>query len=65
MDTISVPIFITKEGEWFVACCPMLDIATQGRTEEEKTSLAGRGEKDDSRILKAQQEKMMNVQARI
>ena len=35
MDTISFPIIITKEGEWFVACCPMLDIATQGRAEEE------------------------------
>ena len=35
MDTISFPIIITKEGAWFVACCPMLDIATQGRTEEE------------------------------
>jgi len=29
------PIFITKEAKWFVAECPILDIATQGRTEEE------------------------------
>jgi len=35
MDIISYPGLISKEGKWFVACCPMLDIATQGRTEEE------------------------------
>ncbi|MBU1102526.1 type II toxin-antitoxin system HicB family antitoxin [Patescibacteria group bacterium] len=29
------PIFITKEGKWFVAACPILGIATQGKTEEE------------------------------
>jgi predicted RNase H-like HicB family nuclease len=35
MDIISFPVLISKEGKWFVASCPMLDIATQGRTEEE------------------------------
>jgi len=35
MDVISFPVLISKEGKWFVACCPILDIATQGRTEEE------------------------------
>ena len=35
MDIISFPVLISKEKKWFVACCPMLDIATQGRTEEE------------------------------
>jgi len=35
MDIIPFPVLISKEGKWFVACCPMLDIATQGRTEEE------------------------------
>lgn len=29
------PVFITKEGGWFVAECPILDIATQGKTEAE------------------------------
>lgn len=29
------PIFMTKEGKWFVAACPVLGIATQGKTEEE------------------------------
>jgi len=29
------PIFITKEGKWFVAECPVLGIATQGETEKE------------------------------
>ena len=29
------PIIITKEGKWFVASCPLLDIATQGKTEFE------------------------------
>lgn len=32
---IPVPILITKERKWFVASCPILDIATQGRTEKE------------------------------
>ncbi len=36
-DKIPVPlsVVITKEGSWFVAACPMLDIATQGKTEKE------------------------------
>jgi predicted RNase H-like HicB family nuclease len=35
------PILLTKEGKWFVASCPLLDIATQGRTEREvKENLA-------------------------
>lgn len=29
------PIFVTTEGKWFVAECPLLSIATQGRTEQE------------------------------
>jgi len=29
------PIFITKERKWFVAACPILGIATQGKTEKE------------------------------
>ena len=32
---VSLPIVISKEGSWFVAACPILDIATQGRTEKE------------------------------
>jgi predicted RNase H-like HicB family nuclease len=28
-------VVITKEGKWFVACCPILDVATQGKTEKE------------------------------
>jgi len=35
MDIISFPVLISKEGKWFVACCPILDIATQGRSGEE------------------------------
>ncbi len=35
MDIISFPVLISKEGKWFVASCPMLDIATQGKNEEE------------------------------
>lgn len=30
-----VPIFLDREGKWFVAGCPALDLATQGRTEKE------------------------------
>ena len=38
---VPVPILLTKEGKWFVASCPILDIATQGRTEKEvKDNLA-------------------------
>lgn len=29
------PVFITKEGKWFVAECPIFNIATQGKTEKE------------------------------
>lgn len=29
------PVFITKEGKWFVAECPMFMLATQGKTEKE------------------------------
>ena len=32
---IPLPIVIMKEGKWFVAECPLFDIATQGKTEEE------------------------------
>lgn len=34
MET-ALPIVITREGKWYVASCPILDIATQGRTELE------------------------------
>jgi predicted RNase H-like HicB family nuclease len=30
-----VPIQIAKEGKWFVASCPILGIATQGKTKKE------------------------------
>lgn len=30
-----LPVIITKERKWFVAACPVLDIATQGKTEKE------------------------------
>ena len=32
---IPLPILITRENKWFVASCPILDIATQGKTEKE------------------------------
>jgi len=32
---ITLPIVIMKEGKWFVASCPSLDIATQGESEQE------------------------------
>jgi predicted RNase H-like HicB family nuclease len=32
---VPLPILITKEKKWFVASCPILDIATQGKTEKE------------------------------
>ncbi len=30
-----LPIVITRETKWYVASCPPLEIATQGRTERE------------------------------
>jgi len=32
---VPLPIIITRENKWFVASCPILDIATQGKTEKE------------------------------
>lgn len=32
---VPLPILITKENKWFVASCPILDIATQGKMEKE------------------------------
>jgi predicted RNase H-like HicB family nuclease len=32
---VPFPIVIAKEKKWFVASCPILDIATQGKTERE------------------------------
>lgn len=32
---VPLPILISREGKWFVASCPALDLATQGRTEKE------------------------------
>lgn len=34
-EKVPFPVLITKEGKWFVASCPILDIATQGKTEKE------------------------------
>jgi len=32
---IPVPVVISREGNWFVAACPLLDIASQGKDEKE------------------------------
>lgn len=32
---VPLPIIISREDKWFVASCPLLDVATQGKTEEE------------------------------
>lgn len=29
------PVFVIVEGKWFVAGCPVLNLATQGKTEKE------------------------------
>ena len=34
-EKMPFPILITKEGKWGIASCPVLDLATQGRTEKE------------------------------
>ncbi len=33
--TLPFPIVIAREGKWFVASCPPLSLATQGKTERE------------------------------
>ena len=33
-----IPIFINREGKWLVAECPILNLATQGKTEREVKS---------------------------
>lgn len=32
---VPLPVVISREGKWFVAACPLLDIATQGKNEKE------------------------------
>lgn len=32
---VALPVVIAKEGKWYVASCPLLDIASQGKTEDE------------------------------
>ncbi|MBU0636525.1 type II toxin-antitoxin system HicB family antitoxin [Candidatus Micrarchaeota archaeon] len=32
---ISLPVVVSREGKWFVAADPLLEIATQGKTEKE------------------------------
>jgi len=34
-EVIPLPIVISKEGKWFVASCPLIDVATQGKDEKE------------------------------
>jgi len=33
--TLRLPVVISREGKWFIASCPLLDIATQGKNEKE------------------------------
>ena len=32
---VSLSVVISREEKWFVASCPLLDLATQGKTEKE------------------------------
>ena len=34
-DVSSFPVVFAREGKWYVASCPSLDIASQGRTMNE------------------------------
>ncbi len=34
-EQLLLPIVITRENKWFVASCPIIDVATQGKTEKE------------------------------
>lgn len=31
----ALPIILAREGKWYVASCPLLDIATQGKSEDD------------------------------
>ncbi|MFO7860609.1 MAG: type II toxin-antitoxin system HicB family antitoxin [Desulfosalsimonas sp.] len=31
--TVKLPISIKKKDKWFIACCPILDVFSQGKTE--------------------------------
>jgi len=35
MEIVSLPVVISREGKWFVAVCPLLDLASQGASEGE------------------------------
>lgn len=35
MAETTFPIVIARERKWYVASCPVLDIATQGKSEQE------------------------------
>ena len=35
MVPIPLPIILFKEDKWWIAFCPMLELATQGETEKE------------------------------
>ena len=32
---IPLPVVIMREGKWYVAPCPIIDVVTQGKTEKE------------------------------
>lgn len=35
---IKVPALVRQEGEWFISHCPVLDVTSQGKTNEEALS---------------------------
>lgn len=39
--TMKLPVIISKSDKWHIACCPILDVVTQGETEvKAKSNLA-------------------------
>ena len=32
---VPLPVIIAKENKWYIAFCPTIDVATQGKTEKE------------------------------
>lgn len=34
MMNLRLPASVKKEGKWYVACCPILDVFSQGETKE-------------------------------
>ena len=35
---MKVPVTVKKKGEWYISCCPILDVFSQGKTHDKAVS---------------------------